>query len=47
MQPHNVENPRPGPGNDNGPKQRATAFVLIVIVVGLMAAISVNLVNRL
>jgi len=45
MQPHNVENPRPG--NDNGPKARSKTFWLLLVIVGLLAAISVNLLGRL
>ncbi len=44
MQPHNVENPRPDPDND--PK-RKRMFWLLVIIIGLLAAISVNLLGRL
>jgi hypothetical protein len=44
MQPHNVENPRPDPGND--PK-RKRMFWLLAIIVALLAAISVNLLDRL
>ncbi len=47
MQPHNVENPRPNPGNDNNPKHRARTIVLLVVIAGLLAAITVNLINRL
>jgi hypothetical protein len=45
MQPHNVENPRPG--NDNGPKGRSKTLWLLVVIVGLLAAITVNLLGRL
>jgi hypothetical protein len=45
MQPHNVENPRPGNGKD--PKRRMTTFWLLVVIAGLMAAVSVNLLGRL
>jgi hypothetical protein len=44
MQPHNVENPRPGNGKD--PK-RTTTFWLLVVIAGLVAAVSVNLLGRL
>ena len=49
MQPHNVENPRPGPGNDNDPKRRGwtTTFWLMMVMIGLLAAIAVNLLGRL
>jgi hypothetical protein len=47
MQPHNVENPRPGPGNDNNdPKRKLTTFWLLVVIVGLLAAVTVNLIGR-
>lgn len=45
MQPHNVENPRPGNGKDL--KRRTTTFWLLVVIVGLVAAVSVNLLGRL
>jgi hypothetical protein len=47
MQPHNLENPRPPLNNGKGPKRRVTTFWLLVIIVGLMAAISINLLGRL
>jgi hypothetical protein len=37
MQPHNVE----------GPKGRSKTFWLLVVIVGLLAAITVNLLGRL
>ncbi len=45
MQPYNVDNPRPG--NDNNQKRRARTFWLLVVIAGLLAAISVILINRL
>jgi len=44
MQPHNVENPRPGNGKD--PKRRTTLWLLLVVG-ALLAAITVNLLGRL
>jgi hypothetical protein len=45
MQPHNVENPRPGNGKD--PKRRSNTFWLLLVIGGLLAAITVNLLERL
>jgi hypothetical protein len=45
MQPHHVENPRPGNGKD--PKRRMTTFWLLVVIAGLVAAVSVNLLGGL
>ena len=48
MQPHNVENPRPPPGNDNDPsKGRQMTFWLLMAFIGLLAAITVDLLGRL
>ena len=49
MQPHNVENTRPDPGNDNIPKGKGwrTTFWLGIVMIGLLAAITVNLLGRL
>ncbi len=44
MQPHNVENPRPDPGN--APK-RKRMFLLLFVIAVLLAAISFNLLGRL
>ncbi len=45
MQPHNVENPRPG--NSKDPKRRSKTLWLLVVIGGLLAAITVNLLGRL
>ncbi len=49
MQPHDMEPARPDPGNDNNPKGkgRLTTLWLLIVIVGLLAAISVNLLGRL
>ncbi len=49
MQPHNVENPRPDPGKDNDPKGKGwmMTFWLMIVMIGLLAAITVNLLGRL
>ena len=47
MQPHDVENPRPNPGNDNDPNPKRRTFWLLVVIVGLFAAITANLLDRL
>jgi hypothetical protein len=48
MQPHNIENPRPDPGNDKDPKRgNQMTFWLMMGIVGLLAAITVNLLGRL
>jgi hypothetical protein len=48
MQPHNVENPRPSPGDDNpNGKGRQMTFWLLMGIIGLLAAITVNLLGRL
>lgn len=49
MQPHDMEPPRPDPGNDNDPtsKGRQMTFWLLIAIVGLLAAIVVNLLGRL
>ena len=48
MQPHDMEPRRPDPGNDNDPKNRGqTTFWLLMVIIGLLAAISVNLLGRL
>ncbi len=46
MQPHNVENPRPSPGNDKDPK-RGSQTTFWLMIVGLLTAITVNLLGRL
>jgi hypothetical protein len=45
MQPHNLENPRPDPKN-NDPQRRRTTFWLLVVIAGLLAAITANLIDR-
>ena len=49
MQPHNVENSRAPPGDDNNPngKGRQMTFWLLTAIIGLLAAITVNLLGRL
>ncbi len=49
MQPHSMEPRRPDPGNDNDPggKGRQMTFWLLMAIVGLLAAITVNLLGRL
>ncbi len=49
MQPHQMEPRRPGPGNDNDPKGkgRQMTFWLLLAIIGLLAAITVNLLGRL
>lgn len=49
MQPHDMEPRRPGPGNDNDPERRGrrVTFWLLFVIVGLLAAITVNLLGRL
>jgi hypothetical protein len=47
MQPHNVENPKPSWGNDNDPKRKQRTYWLLVVIGGLLAAITVNLLDRL
>ena len=47
MQPHNMEPRRPGLGNDPNGKGRQMTFYLLMAVVGLLAAITVNLLGRL
>jgi hypothetical protein len=46
MQRHEGEGQRPDPGNDKDPKRTRT-FWLLVIIGALLAAITVNLINRL
>jgi hypothetical protein len=49
MQPHDMEPRRQGPGNQNDPKGkgRQMTFWLLMGIIGLLAAISVNLLGRL
>ena len=49
MQPHDVEGLRPNPGNDNKDPRRGrhVTFWLLIAIVGLLAAITVNLLGRL
>jgi hypothetical protein len=47
MQPHNVENPRPNPGNDGGSNRKRRTFWLLVMIGALLAAVTVNLLDRL
>jgi len=44
MQPHDVQEPRRGPGKD--PNQRRTTFRLLAVIAALAAALSLNLVQR-
>jgi hypothetical protein len=49
MPPHSMEPPRPDSGNDNDPKGkgRQMTFWLLMGIIGLLAAITVNLLGRL
>ena len=48
MQPHDVEGLRPDPGNGKDPKRRGqTTIWLLMVIIGLLAAIAVNLLGRL
>jgi len=46
MQPHDVEGQRPDPDDKNRDRRRTTVWLLIAIA-GLLAAITINLVDRL
>ena len=45
MQPHDVEGLKPDP-DDKDPKRRRTTVWLLVIIAGLLAAITTNLIGR-
>ena len=49
MQPHNMENPRPDPSNSEDPNSKGwrMTFWLMMVMIGLLAAIAVNLLGRL
>lgn len=49
MQPHDMEPRRPSPGDDRDPsgKGRQMTFWLLMAIIGLLAAITVNLLGRL
>jgi hypothetical protein len=46
MQPHEIEGRRPDPDDKNRERRRRTVW-LLVIIAGLLAAITVNLMGRL
>jgi hypothetical protein len=47
MQPHERSDFRRDPGNDNRPPKNKTTFWLGIVICALVAAIAVNLVQRL
>jgi hypothetical protein len=46
MQPHEIEGRRPDPDDNNRERRRWTVWLLVVIA-GLLAAITVNVMGRL
>ncbi len=47
MQPHESNDFRQEPGNNNRPPRNRTTFWLGIVICALLAAITVNLMNRL
>ncbi|HEX2136430.1 MAG TPA: hypothetical protein VHG30_11090 [Microvirga sp.] len=46
MQRHEVEGLKPDPDDDKNRKRRRTTVLLLAIIVGLLAAITINVIGR-
>jgi hypothetical protein len=46
LRPHEVEGRRPDPDDEEARKRRRTTVILVAVILGLLAAITLNLMER-
>jgi hypothetical protein len=46
LRPHEVEGRRPDPDDEEARKRRRTTVILVAVILGLLAAITLNLIER-